>query len=61
MFSQLCSPWQLSRRQPPARTIITITTTTTTTDEIGPLTGAFFQPIRRLRGDLDRGQATLGY
>src|ERR1700733_7108071 len=46
MFSLLCSPSQLSRRQPPAR-IITTTIITITTDEIGPLTGAFFLSRRR--------------
>src|SRR5277367_1849057 len=40
MFSQPCSPWPSSRRQPPAR--ITTIIITITTDEIGPLTGAFF-------------------
>jgi hypothetical protein len=43
MFSQLCSPWQLSRRRSPAPVkCITTTTTITTVNEIGPLTGAFF-------------------
>jgi hypothetical protein len=43
MFSQLCSPWQLSRRRSPAPVkCIIITITITTVNEIGPLTGAFF-------------------
>jgi hypothetical protein len=45
MFSQLCSPWQLSRRRSPAPVkciIIIITITIITVNEIGPLTGAFF-------------------
>jgi hypothetical protein len=45
MFSQLCSPWQLSRRRSPAPVKCTTTTTTITiitVNEIGPLTGAFF-------------------
>jgi hypothetical protein len=43
MFSQLCSPWQLSRRRSPAPVkCIIITITIITVNEIGPLTGAFF-------------------
>jgi hypothetical protein len=63
MFSQLCSPWQLSRRRSPAPVKCIITTTTitvTTVNEIGPLTGAFFFSGQTTRFSLSHcsGRAT---